>query len=79
MRLQAKDCSLRGLIRTIYLDHQHHFGDTMYFMQRNILAPKNTNVEEVNNAILELLFEELHTYLSTNSLAPTKKGVSATA
>jgi hypothetical protein len=27
----------------------------MYLMQRNILAPKNTNVDEVNNAILESL------------------------
>jgi hypothetical protein len=41
------------------------------------MAPKNTNVDEVNNAILESLFEELHTYLSVDSLAPTKKGASA--
>jgi ATP-dependent DNA helicase PIF1 len=41
-------------------------------MQRNILAPKNTNVDEVNNAILESLFEELHTYLSVDSLALTE-------
>jgi len=49
----------------------------MYFIQRNILAPKNTNVNEVNNAILESLYEKLHTYLSADSLAPTKKGASA--
>jgi len=48
-------------------------------MQRNILAPKNTNVDEVNNAILESLYEELHTYLSANSLVPTKEGASAVA
>ncbi len=30
----------------------------MYLMQRNILAPKNTDVDEVNNAILELLSQE---------------------
>jgi hypothetical protein len=47
-------------------------------MQCNILAPKNTNVDEVNNAILESLSGELHTYLSANSLAKTKEGVSAT-
>jgi ATP-dependent DNA helicase PIF1 len=41
-------------------------------MQRSILAPRNTNVEEVNNAILESLFEESHTYLSANSLTPTE-------
>jgi hypothetical protein len=46
----------------------------MYFMQRNILAPKNINVDEVNNAIIESLSEELHTYLSTNSLTSTKEG-----
>jgi hypothetical protein len=52
MRLLAEDYSLRGLIRTIYPDHQCHSGDAMYLMQRNILAPKNTNVDEGNNAIL---------------------------
>jgi ATP-dependent DNA helicase PIF1 len=41
-------------------------------MQRNILAPKNTNVDEVNNAILKSLSEELHTYLSIDFLAPTE-------
>jgi ATP-dependent DNA helicase PIF1 len=45
-------------------------------MQRNILAPKNIDVDEVNNAILESLSKELHTFLSVNSLAPTKEGVS---
>jgi ATP-dependent DNA helicase PIF1 len=76
MTLPAEDCSLRGLIRTIYLDHQCHSGDPMYLMQRNILAPKNTNVDEVNNAILESLSEESHTHLSANSLTPTKEGAS---
>jgi len=37
----AEDSSLRGLIRTIYPDHQCHSGDAMYLMQRSILAPKN--------------------------------------
>jgi len=44
----------------------------MHFMQHNIMALKNTDVDEVNNAIFELLFEELHTSLSSDSLAPTK-------
>jgi len=48
-------------------------------MQRNILAPKNTNVDEVNNAILELISEESHTYLSANSLTPTEEGASVAA
>jgi hypothetical protein len=30
----------------------------MYFMQRSILAPKNIDVDEVNNAILESLCKE---------------------
>jgi len=46
-------------------------------MQRNILAPKNTDVDEVNNAILESLYEELHTYLSVDSLVLTEEGASA--
>ncbi len=74
-----KNYSIRGLIWTIYPDHQRHFGDAMYLMQHNILAPKNIDIDEVNNAILELLFEELHTYLSVDSLASTKAGVSAIA
>jgi hypothetical protein len=32
MRLPSEDCSLRGLIQTIYLDHQHHSRDAMYLM-----------------------------------------------
>jgi hypothetical protein len=49
----------------------------MYLMQRNILAPKNIDIDEINNAILKLLSKELHTYLSANSLTPTKEGASA--
>jgi hypothetical protein len=79
MRLPVEDCSLRRLIRTIYSDHWCHSGDAMYLMQHNILAPKNTNVDEVNNAILESLSEESHTYLSTNSLTPIEEGASVVA
>jgi ATP-dependent DNA helicase PIF1 len=79
MRLPVEDCSLRGLIRTIYPDHRCHSGDAMYLMQRSILAPKNTDVDEVNNAILKSLSEELHTYLSANSLTPTEEGASVAA
>jgi len=79
MRLPVEDCSLRGLIRTIYPDHWCHSRDAMYLMQRSILAPKNTNVDEVNNGILESLSEESHTYLSANSLTPTEEGASVAA
>jgi len=51
----------------------------MYLMQHNILAPKNTDVDEINNAILESLSEESHTYLSANSLTPTEEGPSVAA
>jgi hypothetical protein len=51
MRLLTDDCSWRGLIRTIYLDHQRHSRDAMYLLQRNIMAPKNIDVDEVNNVI----------------------------
>jgi hypothetical protein len=76
MRLPVEDSSLRGLIRTIYPDHQCHSKDAMYLMQHIILAPKNIDVDEINNAILESLSEESHTYLSTNSLTPTEEGAS---
>jgi len=48
-------------------------------MQCNILAPKNTDVDEVNNAILESISKESHTYLNANSLAPTEEGASVAA
>ncbi len=32
MRLPTEDCNLRGLIRTIYPDHQCHSRDAMYLM-----------------------------------------------
>jgi ATP-dependent DNA helicase PIF1 len=48
-------------------------------MQHNTLTPKNTDVDEVNNAILESLSEESHMYLSANSLTPTKEGASVVA
>ncbi len=79
MRLLAEVCNLKGLIRTIYPDHRCHSRDAMYLMQRNILAPKNIDVDEVNNAILESLSEESHTYLSANSLTPTEEGASVVA
>jgi len=79
MRLPAEDCNLKGLIQTIYPNHRCHSGDAMYLMQRNILAPKNIDIDEVNNAILELLSEESHTYLNANSLTPTKEGASVAA
>ncbi len=58
-------------------DHQCHSGDAMYLMECNIISPKNTDIDEVNNAILELLSEELHAYLSVDSLALTEEGASA--
>jgi ATP-dependent DNA helicase PIF1 len=79
MRLPVKDCNLRGLIRTVSPDHRCHSRDVMYLMQRSILAPKNTDVDEVNNAILESLSEELHTYLSANFLTPIEEGASVAA
>ncbi len=51
----------------------------MYLMQHNMLAPKNIDVDKVNNAILESLSEESHTYLSANSLTPIEEGASVTA
>jgi SpoU rRNA methylase family enzyme len=45
-------------------------------MQRNILPPEKTDVDEVNNVILKSLFEELHMYLNINSLTPTEEGAS---
>ncbi len=51
----------------------------MYLMQCSIMVPKNIDVDEVNNAILELLSKELHTYLSIDFLVPKEEGASAAA
>jgi hypothetical protein len=51
----------------------------MYLMQHSILAPKNIDVDEVNNAILESQSKELHMYLSTNFLILTEEGASVVA
>ncbi len=51
----------------------------MYLMQRNIMAPKNTNIDEVNNVIFESLSKKLHMYLNVDSLVLTKEGASAAA
>jgi hypothetical protein len=40
MKLPVEDYSLRGLIQTIYPDHQRHSGDAMYIMQCNIFGPQ---------------------------------------
>jgi len=48
-------------------------------MQCKILAPKNIDIDEVNNAILELLSEELHMYLNINFLTLTKEGANVVA
>jgi hypothetical protein len=42
------------------------------------MAPKNTHIDEVNNAILESLSEELHMYLNAISLILTEEGASVT-
>jgi len=41
------------------------------------LAPKNIDVDEVNNAIFELLSKELHTYMSVDSLVLIEECTSA--
>ncbi len=48
----------------------------MYVMERSIMAPKNIDVDQVNNAILESLSDELHTYLSVDSLALIEESAS---
>jgi len=72
MRMPIEDCSLRGLIRTIYPDHQRHSGNAVYLMQHIIIAPKNTDVDEINNAIFESLFEEFRTYLIKTVIVKAK-------
>ncbi len=41
-------------------------------MQHIIMAPKNTDVDEINNAIFESLFEEFRTYLIKTVIVKAK-------
>jgi ATP-dependent DNA helicase PIF1 len=72
-RLQLKKNNLNHLFGSLTPLWRCHVS---YATQHS--GPKNIDVDEVNNAILESLYEELHMYLSANSLTLTEEGASAT-
>jgi hypothetical protein len=46
----------------------NNFSNPIYLKQRAILAPKNEDVDEINNAILEAMPSPTKEYLSANSI-----------
>ena len=55
-------------IETIYPDLENHMGDLKYFAGRCIIAPLNTDVDNINTNILNRIPGEPKTYYSIDSL-----------
>ncbi len=57
-----------NLIEFVYLDLMNNFSNPIYLKQRAILAPKNEDVDEINDAILEAMSSPTKEYLSADSI-----------
>jgi ATP-dependent DNA helicase PIF1 len=57
-----------NFIEFVYLDLMNNFSNPIYLKQRAILAPKNENVDEINDAILEVMPGPTKEYLSADSI-----------
>ncbi|KAH7844009.1 hypothetical protein Vadar_023330 [Vaccinium darrowii] len=49
------------------------YKDHSYLKERGILAPKSTDVDELNSIMLSMIPGESRTYLSADTLCPTEK------
>jgi ATP-dependent DNA helicase PIF1 len=57
-----------NLIEFVYPDLMNNFSNPIYLKQRAILAPKNEDVDEINDAILEAMAGPTKEYLSADSI-----------
>jgi ATP-dependent DNA helicase PIF1 len=57
-----------NLIEFVYPDLMNNFSNPIYLKQRAILAPKNEDVDEINDAILEAMPGPTKEYLSADSI-----------
>jgi hypothetical protein len=57
-----------NLIEFVYSDLMNNFSNPIYLKQRAILAPKNEDVDEINDAILETMPGPTKEYLSADSI-----------
>ncbi len=57
-----------NLIEFVYLDLMNNFSNPIYLKQQVILAPKNEDVDEINDAILEAMPDPTKKYLNADSI-----------
>ncbi|MCO5550239.1 hypothetical protein L7F22_003722 [Adiantum nelumboides] len=60
--------SMDGLISYIYSDMNRHLGDAIYFRDRAILAPRNSDVDIVNAKTLCAMSGDIVEYFSADSI-----------
>nr|KAJ0206990.1 hypothetical protein LSAT_V11C500262950 [Lactuca sativa] len=63
---------IQSIVSTIYPYFQNHLDDQSYFQDKDILVPKNEEVDAINDYMLELMKDEGKTYLSSDSLCETE-------
>ncbi|KAH7860745.1 hypothetical protein Vadar_017576 [Vaccinium darrowii] len=68
------DHALHDLIDAVYPELNVKYKDHSYLKERGILAPKNADVDELNNIMLSMIPGESQTYLSADTLCPTESG-----
>lgn len=61
---------LTNLIEFVYPNLLNRYQDEQYFQDRCILAPLNTDVDDLNSRILAKLPGSTHTYLSSDTFLP---------
>ncbi|KAH7850741.1 hypothetical protein Vadar_002294 [Vaccinium darrowii] len=66
--------ALHELINAIYPELSVNYKDHSYLKERGILAPKNTDVDELNSIMLSMIPGESRTYLSADTLCPIENG-----
>jgi ATP-dependent DNA helicase PIF1 len=66
---------LSAIVQSTYPDLLQNMNDLSFFQDRAILAPKNVNVEAINNYMLDLIPGDEKTYLSYDSLLNARSDI----
>ncbi|KAL0327801.1 UNVERIFIED_CONTAM: hypothetical protein Sangu_1858100 [Sesamum angustifolium] len=65
--IEHGDNSLMQLINETYPELKKKYNDCTYLKERAILAPKNSDVDEINSMILSMLPGEIHQFCSADT------------
>ncbi|KAG8370301.1 hypothetical protein BUALT_Bualt14G0102700 [Buddleja alternifolia] len=68
--IEISDNSLMQLINTTYPELSDRYKDPTYLKERAILAPKNSDVDEINSMMLSMLPGEVRQFYSADTLCP---------